>query len=81
MLIGVIFMSLLGQALSCVFIFYCLDRKFIDMGYPAPNNVPHQMKKLFGDIKGSSSSPNNTYNDNTFNNGYNNHGYGNNNGW
>lgn len=47
MLIAIIFLSVLSEALSCVFIFYCLDRKFTQLGYPAPQNTPAPMKSLF----------------------------------
>lgn len=76
MLIGVIFMTVLGQALSCVFIFYCLDKKFVEMGYPAPQNVPEPMKKLFSELKQSSPYQNNGYENANYNNQQ---GYSNNN--
>lgn len=59
MIIGVIFLSVLSEALSCVFIFFCLDRKFTQMGYPAPQNTPAPMRSLFDDMTRSSGIPNN----------------------
>lgn len=80
MLIGVVFMTVLGQALSCVFIFYCLDRKFVEMGYPAPQNVPEPMKKLFAELKQSSPYQSNSYeNPNDHNNRQSNNNNNNNN--
>lgn len=39
LLIGGLMLGLLGEALSCVFIFYCLDQKFQAMGYQASDKV------------------------------------------
>lgn len=52
MLIGAIFLSVFSEALSCVFIFYCLDKKFMSFKYPAPQNTPPSMRKLFDDMSG-----------------------------
>lgn len=52
MLVGALFLSVFCEALSCVFIFYCLDRKFIGLNYPAPKNTPSTMRKLFDDMSG-----------------------------
>lgn len=39
MIAGLI-ISMIGEALSCVFIFYCFDKKFRDMGIIVPNCPP-----------------------------------------
>lgn len=47
LLIGSLFLSILSESLSCVFIFYCFDKKFHQMGYEVTNSVPPPMKQLF----------------------------------
>jgi hypothetical protein len=57
MLIGAVFLSLLSEALSCIFLFYCLDRKLLQLGYPTPKNVPPTMRSLFDEMNRSSGNP------------------------
>ena len=56
-LIGVLFLGVLGEALSCVFIFYCFDKKFNQLGFQITNEVPHEMRELFNGLE-SSINPN-----------------------
>lgn len=37
LIIGVLIISMVGEALSCVFIFYCFDKKFRSLGIYIPN--------------------------------------------
>lgn len=46
-MVAILFLSVLSEALSCVYIFYCFDRKFDQMGFPIANQVPDSVKKLF----------------------------------
>jgi hypothetical protein len=46
-----IFLSVLTEALSCIFIFYCFDKKFNALGYSVAQNVPTEMKTLFLDLQ------------------------------
>lgn len=39
---------MLNQALSCIFIFYCFDKKFRSMGMKA-NNIPQEIHDIFND--------------------------------
>ena len=55
MLIGSIFFSALSEALNCVFIFYCLDTKLAEMGYPTAANVPPSMRNVLDDMRNSHS--------------------------
>lgn len=56
MIIAVIFLNVLSEALSCVFIFFCLDKKLMNFGYPAPHNVPPTMRRLFEELSNSAKS-------------------------
>ena len=51
MLIGVIFLGTISEALSCVFIFYCLDRKFDQLGYAATNQAPTPIRQIFEQVR------------------------------
>ena len=52
LVIGSLFLSVLSEALSCIYIFYCFDKKFHQMGFPIVNNVPQSMRKLFLGLRG-----------------------------
>ena len=39
--------SMIGQALQCIFIFYCFDKKFLSMGINV-TNVPSTIRNLQG---------------------------------
>ena len=38
LIIAVVIISMIGEAMSCVFIFYCFDRKFISSGIYVSNS-------------------------------------------
>lgn len=50
MLVGAIFLSVLSEALSCMFIFFCLDRRFLQLGLPATDRAPREIKEIFKDL-------------------------------
>lgn len=39
-LIAGLIITMIGEAMSCVFIFYCFDKKFRSMGIVVPNSPP-----------------------------------------
>lgn len=47
MLISLLTITILSEALSCVFIFYCLNQQFRRLSYGAVNRVPEQLQNLF----------------------------------
>lgn len=42
-IISSVIIGMLDEALSCIFIFYCFDKKFHEMGIQV-NNVPEEIK-------------------------------------
>ena len=48
LLISLLTITVLSEALSCVFIFYCLDERFRKLNYGAVNRVPGDLRGLFG---------------------------------
>lgn len=47
-LVSCVIIGMLGEALSCVFIFYCFDRKFARMGIRVPN-CPEAIRNFHGE--------------------------------
>lgn len=45
--ISLLTITILSQALNCIFIFYCLNSQYKSMNYAAVNNVPSDMRELF----------------------------------
>ena len=45
LVVGVLIISMIGEALSCVFIFYCFDKKFRSLGIYVPN-TPETLQHL-----------------------------------
>lgn len=39
---------MLNQALSCIYIFYCFDKKFMEMGIQV-KNIPEEIKNIFAE--------------------------------
>lgn len=45
-IVSSVIIGMLDEALSSIFIFYCFDKKFNEMGMKV-NNVPEEIKTLF----------------------------------
>lgn len=46
LLIGGLVLGMIGEAINCIYIFYCLDIKFQAMGFDVVNSVPPEMRKM-----------------------------------
>ena len=54
-IISSVIIGMLDEALSSIFIFYCFDKKFHEMGMQV-NNVPEEIKQLFQEGENSESA-------------------------
>ena len=72
--ISLLTITILSQALSCVFIFYCLNQQFRRLSYGSVNRVPQELQSLFSQIEEQGRQSNNAFNNSnppSVNNGYN----------
>jgi hypothetical protein len=44
---SILTVTILSEALSCVFIFFCLNEQYRRFNYGSANNVPGQLNSLF----------------------------------
>jgi hypothetical protein len=51
-IVSSVIIGMLDEALSCIFIFYCFDKKFHEMGLTV-NNIPEEIKTLFNQESGA----------------------------
>lgn len=50
-MISLLSITVLSEAISCIFIFYCLDQQFRKLNFGAVNRVPGDLRGLFNEIE------------------------------